>query len=76
MKKSIEEWAQDCKAIGIQARRYGYANKCLSTDELREAEDALDRSIKVFANKYGICRESAESIAYIVADGVSLGLSY
>jgi hypothetical protein len=75
-KPTIEEWAQDCKALGIQTRRYGFANNQLSDDLIREEYNKTVAAIQAFANKYGMDYNSAESIAGIVSDSVALGLAY
>lgn len=72
-KPNIEEWAQDCKAIGTQIRRYGYANNYMPDDEVKIEWNKTVSAIQDFANKYGMDYSSAEKIAGIVADSVSLG---
>lgn len=75
-KPSIEEWAKDCKGIGTKARRFCYATRCLSDAEAQHQRAAMTTAVQEFANKYGIDFHSAQEVAYILSDGVDLGLAY
>jgi len=76
MKKSIKEFAADCKRIGIKSRRAGFAGNQLPEDEAKTAFEELEEALQNFANKYGMPVEDAKSISWIVADNCNLGLSY
>lgn len=75
-KPNIEEWAQDCKEIGIAARRFCYATRGLSEDEAHGQHDKMVEAAQAFANKYGIDLHLAQKIAYTISDSVNLGLGY
>lgn len=76
MKKSINTWSMDCKAIGISARRSGYANLCLSEEEAEKAYLAYENATHEFANKYSMTQDNAKAIAVIMSDNIDLGLAY
>lgn len=72
----IDEWAQDCARLGTQMRRYAHANAQLPDDTIRDEWNKTVSAIQTFANKYSMDYASAEQIAGIISDSVSLGLAY
>lgn len=75
-KPNINEWAQDCTALGTQMRRYAHANTQLPDDTIRDEWNKTVSAIQTFANKYSMDYASAEQIAGIISDSVCLGLAY
>jgi hypothetical protein len=75
-KPDISEWARDCKTIGEQIRRYGYASNQMPDDVVKDEWNKTVKAIQGFANKYGMDYGTAEQIGGIVADSVALGLAF
>ncbi len=71
-KPNIEEWANDCKELGRQLKRYGFANAQLPDDVVKDEWNKTVRAIQTFANKYGMDYNSAEQIAGIISDSVAV----
>ena len=71
-KPDIEEWANDCKELGRQLKRYGFANTQLPDDMVANEYKKTVRVIQDFANKYGMGYDSAEQIAAIISDSVAI----
>ncbi len=75
-KPDIKEWAKDCKALGTQIRRYGYANSCMPDQLIKDEWNQTVRAIQDFANKYCMDYAVAEKIGTVVADNISLGVAF
>ena len=75
-KPTIDEWAQDCAKLGVQMRRYAYANTHLPNDAIQNEWNKTAAAIQSFANKYGTSYTRAEQIAKIISDSINLGVAY
>lgn len=72
MMKSIEEWSNDTKKIGILAKRAGYATNYLTTEETNLAFKKWEEELQNFANEYSISIDTAKSISIIMSDNIKL----
>lgn len=75
-KISFDTWATDMKILAVKARRFAYANRCLTYSEAEKACDEFNAESLVLQGKYGIPAEKLKGMAKGIADACELGLAY